>query len=126
MIRRLFLVAGILGIGVAALWTLTQLDPVQRSPRLGETPLMTAAAHGDTAKVLSLLDHGADAHALTPDGKNAMDFAVLGGACQLRTIIALRERVPDLQLHEPSPFWRTFEVAKLKACALLQRPEIRY
>jgi hypothetical protein len=82
---------------------------------------MRAAKQGDTRIVKSLLEQGADAHVVTSDGKNAMDYAALGGVCQIETVIALKRKVPDLQLHEPSPLWRNFEIAKLKACAGLNR-----
>ena len=82
---------------------------------------MLAAAQGDTTRMKALLAQGADAHALTPDGRNAMDFAAMGGICQLPALLTLKNRVPDLQLHEPSQFWRTVEVVKIKGCAALDR-----
>jgi hypothetical protein len=90
-------------------------------PRRGETALMIAARQGDTKLVRSLLERGADAHAITPAGKNAMDYAAIGGVCQIETLLALKEKAPDLQFHEPSPLWRNVEVAKLKTCVVLSR-----
>ncbi len=99
----------------------TSRDRTDILDRGGPTPLMTAAYHGDLPKVMGLLDQGANPYQVTAEGKNVMDYAVLGGTCQIPMLIALKKRVPDLQLHEPSPIWRNLEVAKLKGCALLTR-----
>jgi hypothetical protein len=82
---------------------------------------MLAAKQGRSELVKSLLQKGADAHAVTPEGKNAMDYAAMGGVCPVQTIIALKEKAPDLQFHEPSPLWRNVEVVKLKGCVVLSR-----
>ncbi len=50
-----------------------------------------------------------------------MDYAAMGGVCQVETVAALLQRVPDLQFHEPSAVLRNIEVAKLKGCVVLSR-----
>jgi hypothetical protein len=83
-----------LAIGVALVVALFVLawflwEPGVRQPRPGETPLIAAAKLGDTKLVEALLERGADAHAVTPEGKNAMDAAMTSGICQVDTVIAL-------------------------------------
>lgn len=53
------------------------LDPIEA--RADKTPLHWAAQNGQTAMVSWLADHGADAHRLDRDGKNARTLALAGG-----------------------------------------------
>ena len=83
----------------------------------GGTPLAMAAGYGYTEIVRLLLDHGANAHAVLPNGENALDAALSGsadidrftwGSCQSETVRLLRQRAPDLRPKNP---------AKLKKCS---------
>jgi hypothetical protein len=64
-----------------------------------------AAGYGYTDIVRILLDSGADARAVLPNGDNALDMALEGvadidrftwGSCQTSTVRLLHERVPLL------------------------------
>ncbi|MBV9304438.1 MAG: ankyrin repeat domain-containing protein [Acidobacteriaceae bacterium] len=83
----------------------------------GGTPLTMAAGYGYTDIVRILLDHGANAHAVSSSGENALDAALSGstdidrftwGSCQGETVRLLRQRAPDL---------RPKDSAKLKKCS---------
>ncbi|KAL8751136.1 MAG: hypothetical protein Q9199_006624 [Rusavskia elegans] len=57
----------------------TGLDPNDRCPSSGETPLMIVARDGKTELMKILLSSGADIHALNRDGCNVTHFACMGG-----------------------------------------------
>jgi ankyrin repeat protein len=61
-----------------ATWLLLErgADPDLANDR-GQRPLAGAAFRGDTAIARLLLEHGADREAATPDGKTALDFAMM-------------------------------------------------
>lgn len=81
----------------------------------GATPLMFAAAYGETAMVEDLLARGADPHRQAADGLTALANAAGAGAvfditdgpplgtCHLDTVKALLRHSPDLTL--PANFW---------------------
>ncbi len=67
---------------------------------------MMAAGYGYTRIASILLEHGANAHATLPNGKNALDKVISGvtdidrfswGTCQSDTVRFLRQSVPDLE-----------------------------
>jgi uncharacterized protein len=81
----------------------------------GATPLIFAAAYGETAIVEELLSRGADPHHQTVDGVTALTNAAGGGpvfditdgprigSCHLDTVRALLRHAPDLEL--PANLW---------------------
>ena len=103
----------------------------------GATPLIFAAAYGETSIVEDLLDRGADPRHQTADGVTALTNAAGGGpvfditdgprigSCNTDTVKALLRHAPDLQM--PASFWsRTARfIGRSKDCqqafALLER-----
>jgi hypothetical protein len=103
----------------------------------GATPLIFAAAYGETAIVEDLLDRGADPRHRTADGVTALTNAAGGGpvfditdgprigSCNVDTVKALLRHAPDLEM--PATAWSRAArfIGRSKECreafALLER-----
>ena len=92
------------------------------------TPLMMAAGYGYTPIVRALLAHGADAKRMDSRGHTALDSALTGttdidrftyGKCQIETVRALLEAVPDLKQRASTS--RCAEIQQLLASQIVQK-----
>jgi hypothetical protein len=102
----------------------------------GFTPLMMAAAYGNTETVDLLLDEGANPRRRTRAGNTALSLAVRGvpdidrftlGSCQTRTVRALFEHAPGLELPDGPRGSQALRMARIFGCSeivgLLERPD---